>query len=146
MARRKARKGGKGKGKGGMMPLLIGGAVAAAIAAMFLLKPTAGPQQAKISSFSIPEYRAKGGSTFIGNHYTLEGKVENIISRGNDRLVSISLKGDSRERLPLLVKGSSAVNLSRGDSFIFEVDCTTGQDAEGQPVKGILVVKNVSIK
>ncbi len=146
MARRKSRKGGKGKGKGMKMPLLIGGAVIAVIAAMLILKPGSGGQQQKVSDFSITEYREKGGSTFIGNHYVLEGRVENIISRGSDRLVSVSLRGNNRERLPLLVKGSSAVNLSRGDSFLFEVDCTTGQDAEGQPVKGIFVVKNVSIK
>ncbi len=148
MARRKSRKGGKGsgKGKGAMLPLLIVVAVVVAIAAMFFFKPTAGPQKAKVSDFSIAEYRAKGGSTYIGNHYTLEGKVENIISRGNDRLVSISLRGNNRERLPLLVKGNSAVNITRGDTFLFEVDCVTGQDAEGLPVKGILMVRNVSIK
>ncbi len=148
MARRKARRGGKGKGRGksSAMPFAIGGAVVLAIAAMLVFKPSAGSGAQKVSDFSITEYRAKGGSTFIGNHYTLEGKVENIISRGNDRLVSVSLKGNTRERLPLLVKGSTAVNLSRGDTFLFEVDCVTGQDADGQPVKGIFVVKNVSIK
>ncbi len=146
MARRKARRGGKGKGKNGMMPLVIGGVVAVAIAAMFIFKPSGGGSHQQVSDFSITEYREKGGSTFIGNHYTLEGKVENIISRGNDRLVSVSLKGNNRERLPLLVKGSSSVNLSRGDSFLFEVDCVTGQSEGGEPVKGILVVKNVSIK
>ncbi len=128
------------------MPLLIGGAVVVGIAAMVMFKPSPGGQQEKISDFNISEYREKGGSTFIGNHYVLEGKVENIISRGNDRLVSVSLRGNNRERLPLLVKGSSAVNLSRGDSFLFEVDCVSGQDAEGQPVKGVFVVKNVRIK
>ncbi len=148
MARRKARKGtkSKGRGKSSMMPFAIGGAVVVAIAAMIMFKPSAGSRAQNVSDFNITEYREKGGSTFIGNHYTLEGKVENIISRGNERLVSVSLKGNNRERLPLLVKGSSAVNLSRGDTFLFEVDCVTGQDAEGQPVKGIFVVKNVSIK
>ncbi len=147
MARRRARKGNNGKGrKNSMMPWFIGGAVVVAIAAMLVFKPSGGSSQKSVSDFSIVEYREKGGSTIIGNHYTLEGKVENIISRGNDRLVSISLKGNSRERLPLLVKGSSGVNLSRGDSFLFEVDCVSGQDAEGQLVKGVLVVKNVSIK
>ncbi len=146
MARRRTRRGNKGKGNSGQVPWVIGGAVAVAIAAMLIFKPSGGNTPQTLSDFSVTEYREKGGSTFIGNHYTLEGKVENIISRGNDRLVSISLPGSSRERLPLLVRGSSAVNLSRGDSFLFEVDCTTGQDAEGQPVKGVLVVKNVSIK
>ncbi len=146
MARRRARRGGKNKGKNGMMPWAVGGAVLVAIAAMLIFKPSGGARQQNISSFSIAEYREKGGSTFIGNHYTLEGKVENIISRGNDRLVSVSLPGNNRERLPLLVKESSSVNLSRGDSFLFAVDCVSGQDAEGQPVKGVLVVKEVSIK
>ncbi len=146
MARRRARRGGKGKGTPGQLPWVIGGAVAVAIAAMLIFKPSGGSKPQELSDFRIAEYRAKGGSTFIGNHYTLEGRVENIISRGNDRLVSVSLPGNSRERLPLLVKGSTGVNLSRGDSFIFEVDCVSGQDAEGQPVRGVLVVKNVSIK
>ncbi len=146
MARRRARRGNKGKGKNGQMPWIIGGVVVVAIAAMLIFKPSDGGRPQTVSDFSISEYREKGGSTFIGNRYVLEGKVENIISRGNDRLVSVSLPGNSRERLPLLVKGSSSVNLSRGDSFFFEVDCVTGQDAEGQPVKGVLVVKNVSIK
>ncbi len=146
MARRRARRGSKGKGSKGQMPWIIGGVAAVAIAAMLIFKPSGGAGPQPLSEFSIAEYREKGGSTFIGNHYSLEGKVENIVSRGNDRLVSVSLKGSSRERLPLLVKGSTAVNLSRGDGFLFEVDCVSGQDAEGQPVKGVLVVKKVSIK
>ncbi len=145
MARRRARKGGS-KGQKGFMPYVIGGAVIAAVAAIIVFKPSSGTGPQAVSEFNVSEYREKGGSTFIGNRYTLEGKVENIISRGNDRLVAVSLKGNSRERLPLLVKGSSAVNLSRGDSFLFEVDCVSGKDAEGKPVKGILVVKNVSIR
>ncbi len=146
MARRRARRGNKGKGGNGQMPWIVGGAVVVAIAAMLIFKPSSGGGHKTVSSFNITEYREKGGSTYIGNRYTLEGKVENIVSRGNDRLVSVSLAGNSRERLPLLVKGSSSVNLSRGDSFLFEVDCVTGQDAEGLPVKGIFVVKNVTIK
>ncbi len=144
MARRRSRKG--GKGKNGQLPYIVGGVVLVAIAAMLIFKPTAGTGQQTVSDFRIAEYREKGGSIFIGNRYTLEGKVENIISRGNDRLVSISLKNNSRERLPLLVRGGSPVNLSRGDSFLFDVECQSGQDAEGKPVKGVLVVKNVSIK
>ncbi len=147
MARRRARKGSKSKGsKNGQLPWIVGGAVAVAIAAMLIFRPSGGGTPQAVSDFRIAEYREKGGSTFIGNHYTLEGKVENIISLGNDRLVSVSLPGNSRERLPLLVRGSSAVNLSRGDTFLFEVDCVSGQNAEGQPVKGVLVVKNVSIR
>ncbi len=147
MARRRSNKASKGRSrKNGLIPWVIGGAVVTAIAAMLILKPSSGGTPAAVSEFRIDEYREKGGSTLIGNHYTLEGKVENIISRGSDRLVSVSLKGNSRERLPLLVKGSTGVNLSRGDSFLFEVDCTSGKDAEGQPVKGVLVVKKVSIK
>ncbi len=149
MARRRARRGGTGKNKGGQVPYIIGGVVALAIAAMFIFKPSGGSGQETVSDFNVAEYREKGGSTFIGNHYTLEGKVENIISRGNDRLVAVSLKGNSRERLPLLVKGgngSIGQNLSRGDSFLFDVQCVSGQDAEGQPVKGVLVVKDVRIR
>ncbi len=145
MARRRSNKGSKGKAKGkGPLPLIIGGAVVAAVAAAIMLKPSGNAHTTQASDFNVTEYRAKGGSTFIGNHYTIEGKVENIVSKGNDRLVSVSLKGRNRERLPLLVKGATAVNLSRGDTFFFEVECVTGQDAEGNPVKGIMVVKNVT--
>ncbi len=149
MARRRSRKGSIGKGKSGQMPFIIGGVVVLAIAGMLIFKPSGGSSERRVSDFRIAEYREKGGSTFIGNRYTLEGKVENIISRGNDRLVSVSLKGNSRERLPLLVKGGGSHdggNLSRGDSFLFEVECVSGKDAEGLPVKGILVVKNFSIR
>ncbi len=146
MARRRGRKGGKGRGTQGQLPWIIGGAVVVAIGAMLVFKPSGRVTQKAVSDFRITEYREKGGSTFIGNHYTLEGKVENIMSLGNDRLVSVSLVGNSRERLPLLVKGSTDVNLSRGDCFLFEVDCISGQDADGQPVKGVLVVRNVSIR
>ncbi len=152
MARRRSRKsskGGKvsrGRGRKSLLPFVIGGAFLAAIAAFVVFKPSSGPAPEKVSAFRINEYREKGGSTCIGNRYTLEGKVENIVSMGNDRLVSVSLRDNVRERLPLLVKDGSAVNLSRGDSFLFEVECITGKDAGGQPVKGIMVVKNVSIK
>ncbi len=149
MARRRARKGKKGsKGKGidKNLVFILGGVLVAAILAFAVFKPSVGGNRGEVSDFNIAEYRAKGGSTFIGNQYTLEGKVENIISVGNDRLVSVSLRGNNRERLPLLVKGGSGVNLSRGDSFLFDVACTTGQDANGQPIKGIMVVQNVSIK
>ncbi len=149
MARRKSRKGNKGskgRGKNNYLPFVMGGAVLAAIVAFAVFKPSSASPQEKVSHFNITEYRAKGGSTFIGNHYRLEGKVENIVSMGNDRLVAVSLKGNNRERLPLLVKGTSAVNLSRGDTFLFDVDCVTGQGANGEAIKGIMVVKNVSIK
>ncbi len=144
MARRKARK--SDKKKVGYTPWMVGGAFALALIGILVFKPSGSVSTEKQAEFRVSEYRDKGGSTLTGNRYTLEGKVENIISRGNDRLVSISLRDNSRERLPLLVKGNTGVNLSRGDSFLFEVECVSGQDAAGQPVKGVLVVKNVSIK
>ncbi len=141
MARRRQNKSKKRKST----PLLLIGALVVVILAIFLCKPKGG-SPARLSSFSISEYREKGGSSFIGNHYTFEGKVENIISRGNDRLVSISLKSDPGERLPLLVKDGDHVNLSRGDTFVFQVECCTGKDENGVPVKGVFVVKDVTIK
>ncbi len=146
MARRKSRKGGRNKGNSTSMLIMAGVAVVAVIIAFFALRSSGDGAEARVSDFRIGEYREKGGSTFIGNHYTLEGKVENIVSLGNSRLVSVSMKGNRNERLPLLVPGDVRANLSRGDSFLFDVECSNGKDAEGLPVKGIFLVKKVTIK
>lgn len=99
------------------------------------------------ADFSISAYR-KDASRLTGNSYRIVGRVENIETLGNDRLVAVSIDGTKQERLPLLVRQgvTGKVNLSRGDSFIFDVDCRTGQDDEGKEVKGILVVRKVESK
>lgn len=99
------------------------------------------------ADFSIKAYR-KDASRLTGNRYRIVGRVENIETLGNDRLVAVSIDGTEQERLPLLVRQgvTGKVNLSRGDSFIFNVDCCTGQDAAGKEVKGILVVRKVESK
>ena len=50
------------------------------------------------------------------------------------------------ERLPLLVRSgvTGRVNLTRGDSFVFDVVCRNGQDEQGLDVKGIMIVESVS--
>ncbi len=145
MARRKSRKGRKNKGNSIPMLIMAGVAVVAVLVAFFALRSSGGDAEARVTDFRIGEYREKGGSTFIGNHYTLAGKVENIVSVGNSRLVSVSLKDNRNERLPLLVPGDVRANLSRGDSFLFDVECRNGKDAEGLPVKGVFLVTKVSI-
>lgn len=114
------------------------------------------PKSAKVdltpSNFRIDDYR-RDGSRFAtpGNTYVLEAKVENIDTRGNDKLLSVSLPrqgGAKTDRLPLMLRDgkSGRVNVTRGDTFLFEVTCRNGQDEAGKPVKGILMVKSVHSK
>jgi hypothetical protein len=72
--------------------------------------------------------------------------VENIETLGNDRLVAVSLPNNQQERLPLLVRSgvTGRVNLTRGDTFVFDVVCRNGQDEQGLDVKGIMIVESVS--
>lgn len=99
------------------------------------------------SDFSISDYR-RDGSRFAttGNVYRLRGKVESIETVGNARLVCISMKGQKNERLPLLVPQDAKldVNLSRNKTYIFNVSCRTGVDGDGNQVKGVLIVNNVT--
>lgn len=115
---------------------------------MLLFKPS-GNRSGEPTHFNIAQYR-QDGSRFAstGNSYVVEGKVESIETHGDNRMVAISIPGSKNERLPLLVLGSTplTVNITRGDSFVFELSCRTGRDASGQEVKGILVVNNVRIK
>ena len=100
-------------------------------------------------NFRISEYR-QDGSRFAssGNVYVFDGRVENIETVGNERLVSISIPDNPDERLPLLVPGDVKlrVNLTRGDRFIFETTCRTGKTSDGKQVKGVLIVKNVETR
>lgn len=97
--------------------------------------------------FDIAAYRTDA-SRLTGNRYRIEGRVENIDTIGNDRMVAVSVAGNKQERLPLLVPASlnSRVNLTRGDSFIFEAECRTGRDESQREVKGILVVNRIETK
>ena len=62
--------------------------------------------------------------------------------------MAVSLPENSQERLPLLVRSgvTGRVNLTRGDTFVFEVVCRNGKDEQGLDVKGIMVVENVETK
>lgn len=147
MARRSRR--GRKRG-GGAKPLLMGiGALVVAGIGIMVFKPDSAGSSRKPQPFDISQYR-QDGSRFAstGNRYVLEGKVENIETHRDDRVVAISMRDNPRERLPLLVPGSAKlrVNLTRGDTFIFELSCRTGQDADGNEVRGILVVNNVETK
>lgn len=117
------------------------------IAAASTLKPSQEDNPAADSHFNIANYR-RDASRLTGNRYRLEARVENIETLGNDRLVAVSIPGNKQERLPLLVKkgATGRTNLTRGDTFIFEVDCRTGRSADGAEVKGVLVVNSVETK
>lgn len=139
----------KKNGSGGKLPLLLTAAAVIAIGgAVAITKSNSnGTGGGKADSFSIADYR-QDASRLTGNSYRLEGRVENIVTLGNDRLVAVSLAGNKQERLPLLVRSGVAgkVNLTRGDTFLFDVSCRTGQNAEGEEIKGILIVNKVETK
>lgn len=135
--------------------MIISGIVIIALVALVILafnnvspRPVApsGSTKQGGGSFPIEEYR-RDGSRFAssGNRYFIEGRVENIEGVGNARVVSISVRNSRQERLPLLVRDDTTLplNLTRGDTFVFEVECRTGKDAEGGDVKGILLVRDV---
>ena len=124
-------------GVGGVLLLAIGAAVA--------MKPSDSANTAAESRFSVADYRMDA-SRLTGNTYRLKGRVENIETLGNDRLVAVSLPYNKQERLPLLVRSgvTGRVNLTRGDSFVFDVVCRNGQDEQGLDVKGIMIVESVS--
>lgn len=149
MARR-SRKGGR-KGSNQTLPLLIGGGIAAVLGlGMYVvLNPTevGAGRVGGNEGFDIAAYRTDA-SRLTGNRYRIEGRVENIDTIGNDRMVAVSVAGNKQERLPLLVPASlnSRVNLTRGDSFIFEAECRTGRDESQHEVKGILVVSRIETK
>lgn len=129
--------------------LIIGGGILVLAAAFSLSRGGSGGSgnNGKADDFRIADYR-QDASRLTGNSYRLEGRVENIETQGNDRVVAISVAGNKQERLPLLVRSGVAgkVNLTRGDTFLFDVSCRTGQNAEGQEIKGILVVNKVETK
>lgn len=126
--------------------LMIIGAVVLLVGAIFLSQKASVTRSViNAQDFSIREYRNDGSRMAVpGNRYFLEGRVENIETLGNSRMVAVSLKNNRNERLPLLVTKDTrlSVNLTRKDVFLFEVECRTGRDAAGNEVKGILVVKN----
>lgn len=131
------------------MAYVIGGAIVVlTVLVGSALKPNKEEQTAAThANFSVASYR-NDASRLTGNVYRLEGRVENIDSLGNDRLVAVSLEDNPQERLPLLVRSgvSGRTNLTRGDVFIFEVECCTGHTEEQREVKGILMVRKVETK
>lgn len=142
-----ARKRRTSKNKKSQLPLILGGGggvLLLAVVAAVLMKPSESREDSPASRFSVADYR-QDASRLTGNTYRLKARVENIESVGNDRLVAVSLPGNPRERLPLLVRSGSTgrVNLTRGDSFAFYVVCRNGKDEQGLDVKGIMVVDKV---
>lgn len=139
---------GRGK-KANSMPIVVGvlGVLVVVLAGMLFFKPKA--RSAEPEPFNISRYR-EDGSRFAstGNRYVIEGTVESIETLGDNRMVEVSVRGNRRERLPLLVQGTppSRVNITRGDKFIFDVSCRTGRDSAGHEVKGILIVNDVKTK
>ncbi len=140
---------GRGKKKN-MTPLIVGGLLLLVVllAGMLFFKPSVRSSSSP-KPFNIAQYR-QDGSRFAstGNRYVLEGKVDSIESHGNNRLVAVSMSNNRNERLPLLLLGTTKlqINITRGDTFIFDVSCRTGRDASGNEVKGILVVNDVTTK
>ena len=145
-----ARKRRSSKNKKSQLPLVLGGGggvLLLALAAAMVMKPADNSGDSPESRFSVADYR-QDASRLTGNTYRLKARVENIETLGNDRLVAVSLPENSQERLPLLVRSgvTGRVNLTRGDTFVFEVVCRNGKDEQGLDVKGIMVVENVETK
>ena len=143
-----ARKRRSSKNKKSQLPMIlggVGGVLLLAICAAVAMKPSDSAASAAESRFSVADYRMDA-SRLTGNTYRLKGRVENIETLGNDRLVAVSLPNNTQERLPLLVRSgvTGRVNLTRGDSFVFDVVCRNGQDEQGLDVKGIMIVESVS--
>jgi len=128
------------------MPLVLGGGgvILLALVAAVLMKPSENQDDSQDTRFNVAEYR-QDASRLTGNTYRLKGRVENIETLGNDRVVAVSLPDNPQERLPLLVRSGvcGRVNLTRGDTFEFQVVCRNGRDADGGEVKGIMVVEKV---
>ena len=152
MAARRARKGKKSNNTN-LQPVIIGAIVVLAGVMLYssgiFKKGGAARGFEPTPNFRVSDYR-RDGSRFAssGNSYIFDGRVENIETIGNDRIVSISIPDNPDERLPLLIPGHVQLraNLTRGDRFIFETSCRTGQTAEGEQVKGVLIVKSVQTK
>ncbi len=130
--------------------ILIGIAIIAG--AFFLNKLLQGSNTTELGeptkNFSIADYRRDASRyASVGNRYVLQGRVEDIIANSSDRLILISMEGNAQERLPLLLPSSTKteVNVTRGDTFIFQVECQTGRDDQGNLVKGIFVIKQVAV-
>lgn len=149
MARR-SRKGGR-KGSNQVMPFIVGAGVVLVLGLGMhvALNASSGGGSAKVpdSGFDIAGYRTDA-SRLTGNRYRLTARVENIDTLGNDRMVAVSMSDNKQERLPLLVPASldSRVNLTRGDTFLFDVECRTGRDESNREVKGVLVVRKIETK
>lgn len=149
MARR-SRKGSR-KGSNQTLPLLIGGGIVAVLGlGMYVvLNPSEGGP-GKVGGnegFDVAAYRTDA-SRLTGNRYRITARVENIDTLGNERMVAVSVADNKQERLPLLVPAGldSRVNLTRGDTFVFDVECRTGRDESNREVKGILVVRKIETK
>lgn len=150
MARRSKRKSRRGNSNTPMLLIVAAVVVLVVVAGALALKPSQREQSqahGQGQSFSVEDYR-RDASRFTGNVYRIEGRVEHIETQGNDRIVAVAVPGNRQERLPLLVRSGVAgrVNLTRGDSFLFEVECCTGHTDDQREVKGVLVVRHVETK
>lgn len=146
-----ARRSRKGKNsKTNTQPLLVGIGALALVVICILLWPSKTTRSIEPTpNFRVADYRHDGSRFAVsGNTYIFDGRVENIETIGNDLIVSISIPDNPNEMLPLLVPAQvrPKVNLTRGDRFIFETSCRTGRTADGEQVKGVLIVKNAETR
>ena len=145
--RRSGHKSGRGKSKA---PLILG-IVALVILGMVggrMLSSRGSSSAGVDKNFRISDYR-KSASKLAGNRYRLEAKVEGVMSRRNDRLVVVSIPGNPKdERLPILVEEGAGgnVNLSRGKTYIINVECRNGYELNGDAINGVLVTRSIENK
>lgn len=95
-----------------------------------------------------PVLYAEDASRLVGNRYRLEGRVDSIVTEGDVRIIELALDEEGGGSLPLVLtkETKSDMNVTRGDSFAFDVVCKSGRTKEGGLVKGVLVVEKVSLR
>lgn len=150
MSTRRARRRGRVSGEGSQVLLIVAIGVAIVLVVAICWKmgmfKVGAPGLKPTPNFRVADYR-RDGSRFAssGNVYVFDGRVENIETLGNARVISISIPNNPGERLPLFVPDDVElrVNITRGDRFLFATTCRTGQGADGKQVKGVLVVQDV---
>ena len=137
------------KGKGGSAApfVYLGAAVAVfALLVVLVLALKGGGDDsasAKKGQFNAQNYIKRGSST-VGNTYKIQASVMDVHSHGGNRLVEILTQDN--HRLGIYVPSGTALssNIRKGMDYVFTVKCSNGMQADGSPVKGILIVVDVA--
>lgn len=136
MARRASKKTNKGVLFG-----VAGGLLVILVVAIFAVGGSGRGNSSGVSDFPIDEYFTRG-SILRDNTYSVSGRVDERITRGDGELVVVQVKktGGAQELLPILVyQGSKSINIERNQEYDFKVRVVSKGDQ-----KGLLVAESVS--